>query len=263
MDNPKAGPRGFRATSRTPICALLAGLAAAAAALPSYAADKSGADVVKAQCSHCHEKGTANAPKIGDKAAWAPRMSRGIDALVLLAIRGHGGMPPRGGKAELTDSELRSAVLYMFDPTGATKPPAKAASAPAPSAAGLHRASAGGMDIYLGRMSAEQMRTFPAGSPEAKMHGGIPGGSGYWHINVSVFDTASQAQVTGATVDFEYEQLGMGGEKKSLEPATVAGATSYGAYVRLVPKATYNFVVRVKKPGAAQATEVRFQEKLN
>ena len=75
------------------------------------------------------------------------------------------------------------------------------------------------MDIYLGRLNAEQMRAFPAGSPEAKMHGGIPGGAGYWHINVSVFDAASQAQVTGATVEFEYEQLGMGREKKSLEPA--------------------------------------------
>jgi cytochrome c5 len=241
----------------------LAGLAAAAVAVPTSATHLPGADVVKAQCARCHETGAANAPKVGDKAAWAPRMSRGIDALVLLAIRGHGGMPPRGGKADLTDAELRSAVLYMFDPTGATKHVEKAASAPAPSRAGVHRASAGGMDIYLGRLSAEQMRAFKAGSPEAKMHGGIPGGSGYWHINVSVFDSATQAQVTGATVDFEYEQLGMGAQKKALEPATVAGATSYGAYVRLVPKATYNFVVRIKKPGAAEATEVRFQEKLS
>ena len=177
---------------------------------PRFAADRSGAEVVKAQCARCHEAGTANAPKPGDKSAWAPRMSRGIDALALSAMRGHGGMPPRGGKADLTDGEIRSAVLYLFDPTGATKPAAKAASAPAPAAAGLHRASAGGMDIYLGRLSAEQMRAFPAGSPEAKMHGGIPGGSGYWHVNVSVFDSASQAQVTGATVDFEYEQLGHG-----------------------------------------------------
>ena len=261
MDNRNSPLRATRAPTRTRAYVLLAGLAAAAVALPSSATHQPGADVVKAQCARCHEPGTANAPKVGDKAAWAPRMSRGIDALVLLAIRGHGGMPPRGGKADLTDAELRSAVLYMFDPTGATKHPEKAASAPAPSAAGLHRASAGGMDVYLGRLSAEQMRAFKAGTPEAKMHGGIPGGSGYWHINVSVFDSATQSQVTGATVDFEYEQLGMGAQKKSLEPATVAGATSYGAYVRLVPKATYNFVVRIRKPGAAETTEVRFQDK--
>jgi cytochrome c5 len=262
MDSTNSRQRSTHAPSTIPALALVAGLAAAAA-LPSFAADRSGAEVVKGQCARCHDAGTAGAPKPGDKGAWAPRMSRGIDALALSAVRGHGGMPPRGGKADLTDGEIRSAVLYLFDPSGATKPPAKAASAPSPSAAGLHRASAGGMDIYLGRLSAEQMRAFPAGSPEAKMHGGIPGGSGYWHVNVSVFDSASQAQVTGATVEFEYEQLGMGREKKSLEPAVVAGQTSYGAYVRLAPKATYNILVRVKKPGAPQAAEVRFQDKLN
>ena len=248
--------------SRNTAWALLAGLGLAATALPSLAADRPGSEVVKSQCARCHDAGTANAPKPGDKAAWAPRMSRGVDALALSAIRGHGGMPPRGGKADLTDAEIRAAVLYLFDPTGATKPPAKAASAAAPTMAGLHRASAGGMDIYLGRVSAEQMRAYPAGSPEAKMHGGIPGGSGYWHVNVSVFDSASQAQVSGATVEFEYEQLGMGREKKTLEPATVAGATSYGAYVRLAPKASYNFLVRVTRPGSAGA-EVKFQDKVN
>lgn len=240
----------------------VAGFAAAAAVPAALAADRAPAEVVKAQCGRCHEAGTAGAPKPGDKAAWAPRFSKGVDALVLSAIRGHGGMPPRGGKADLTDGELRGAVLYLFDPTGATKPPVKA-SAAAPIVAGLHKASAGGLDVYLGRLSAEQMRTYPAGSPEAKMHGGIPSGSGYHHINVSVFDSASQVQVTGATVEFEYEQLGMGGQKATLEPATVAGQTSYGAYVRLAPKATYNFVVRVTKPGTKQEVQVKFQEKLN
>lgn len=239
-----------------------AGVAAAFAASAALAADRAPAEVVKTQCARCHEAGTANAPKPGDKAAWAPRFNRGIDSLVLSAIRGHGGMPPRGGKADLTDGELRGAVLYLFDPSGAAKPPVRAAAA-APVAAGLHRASAAGLDVYLGRLSAEQMRAYPAGTPESKMHGGIPSGSGYHHINVSVFDTASQAQVTGATVEFEYEQLGMGREKKTLEAATVAGQTSYGAYVRLAPKGTYNFLVRVRKPGQAPAAEVKFQEKLN
>jgi len=240
----------------------IAGLATALAAASAFAADRAPGDVVKSQCARCHEAGTANAPKPGDKGAWAPRMSRGIDALTLSAIRGHGGMPPRGGKADLTDGEIRGAVLYLFDPTGATKPPVKAAAAPAP-AAGLHRASAGGLDVYLGRMSAEQMRAFPPGSPEAKMHGGIPSGSGYHHVNVTVFDTASQNQVAKATVELEYEQLGMGRQKKTLEAATVAGQTSFGAYVRLVPKATYILLVRVQKEGAPQAAEVKFQEKLN
>lgn len=246
-----------RICRRIPHALALAALCAA----PAAAADRPAADVVKAQCARCHDAGTAGAPKPGDKAAWAPRFNRGVEALVLSAIRGHGGMPPRGGKADLTDGELRAAVLYLFDPTGAAKPAPAKAAAPSPAAVGLHRATAGGMDIYLGRLSAEQMRAFPAGAPEAKLHGGIPAGGGWWHVNVSVFDAATQAQVTGATVDFEYEQLGMGRERKSLEPVTVAGAASYGAYVRLAPKATYNFLVRVKRPGAGEAAEVRFQDK--
>lgn len=133
-----------------------------------------GAEVVKAQCGRCHEAGTAGAPKPGDKAAWAPRFSKGVDALVLTAIRGHGGMPPRGGKADLTDAELRGAILYMFNTTGPTKESAKSAAA-APTGAGLHHMLVGGLDIYLGRVSAERMRAYPANSPEAKMHGGIPG----------------------------------------------------------------------------------------
>ena len=75
MDSRKSRQRSTDAPSRIRSCALVAGLAATAA-LPSFAADRSGAEVVKAQCARCHEAGTANAPKPGDKSAWAPRLSR-------------------------------------------------------------------------------------------------------------------------------------------------------------------------------------------
>jgi cytochrome c5 len=78
------------------------------------AAERSGEQVVRMRCSKCHEAGTGGAPKIGDKAAWAPRMSQGLDATVRSAINGHGGMPARGGMPDLTDTELRSAITYMF-----------------------------------------------------------------------------------------------------------------------------------------------------
>jgi cytochrome c5 len=79
------------------------------------AAERSGEQVVRMRCSKCHEAGTGGAPKIGDKAAWAPRMSQGLDATVRSAINGHGGMPARGGMPDLTDAELRSAITYMFN----------------------------------------------------------------------------------------------------------------------------------------------------
>lgn len=248
----------------SPAGAVGGALAAALAlsAFPAGAADRTGAEVVKAQCARCHEAGTAGAPKPGDKAAWIPRFNRGVDALVFAAIRGHGGMPPRGGKADLTDGELRSAVLYLFNPGGLPKEMQGMAMAPAP-VGPIQHASVGGLDVYLGRVSAERMRAFPAGSPEAKMHGGVPGGSGYHHMNVSLFDAATQAQVTGASVELEVEQLGMGAEKKPLEAVSIAGGVSYGGYVRLVPKRDYTFVVRVKRPGSTAAVQARFKEHTN
>ena len=80
--------------------------------------ERSGQQVVRAQCAKCHETGAGGAPKIGDQAAWVPRLKPGLDAVVRSAVNGHGGMPARGGMANLTDRELRSAIVYMFTPAG-------------------------------------------------------------------------------------------------------------------------------------------------
>ncbi len=77
--------------------------------------DRPGKEIVQIQCSKCHLTGVGGAPKIGDRAAWIPRGRHGIDALVRSAINGHGGMPARGGMADLTDGEIRGAVIYMFN----------------------------------------------------------------------------------------------------------------------------------------------------
>lgn len=77
-------------------------------------APRTGEEVVKAQCIKCHETGKGGAPRIGDRDAWIPRLKDGMDSTVRSAMKGHGGMPARGGMADLTDSELRSAVIYLF-----------------------------------------------------------------------------------------------------------------------------------------------------
>jgi cytochrome c5 len=78
-------------------------------------AARTGEQVVNAQCIKCHGTGVSGAPKIGDRAAWTPRISRGLDAVVASAIHGHGAMPARGGMPDATDAEIRSAVIYMFN----------------------------------------------------------------------------------------------------------------------------------------------------
>ena len=81
---------------------------------------RTGAEVVKARCAECHETGKGGAPKIGDQAAWIPRLKPGIDVLVSSAINGHGGMPARGGLANLTDAEIKDAITYMINRSSAT-----------------------------------------------------------------------------------------------------------------------------------------------
>ena len=77
--------------------------------------DKRGGEaIVQARCIQCHGTGVGGAPTLGDQRAWVGRARDGFDSLVRSAIRGHGEMPARGGMADLTDDEMRSAVTYMF-----------------------------------------------------------------------------------------------------------------------------------------------------
>ena len=97
------------------VVTLLALLAVAALA-NAQTHERTGEEVVQMQCIKCHGTGAKGAPKIDDRAAWIPRMKEGLDATVRSAMRGHGNMPARGGMADLTDTELRAAILYMFNP---------------------------------------------------------------------------------------------------------------------------------------------------
>jgi cytochrome c5 len=121
-----------------------------AAAGATSGAEKSGEEVVKAVCSMCHAAGLMNAPKIGDKAQWQPRIAQGYETLVKHAIEGIRTMPARGGNPSLTDGEVASAVANMANASGAnfTAPapkaaeekPAEAAAAPAAPAAEVNAA---------------------------------------------------------------------------------------------------------------------------
>ena len=79
------------------------------------APERTGKEIVETQCIKCHGTGVNGAPKIGDREAWRPRVKQGLDVVVRSAIHGHGAMPPRGGMADLTDAEIRRAIIYMFN----------------------------------------------------------------------------------------------------------------------------------------------------
>ncbi|HSS62973.1 MAG TPA: c-type cytochrome [Gammaproteobacteria bacterium] len=228
------------------------------ASAEDLARERSGEQIVKAQCIKCHGEGLEGAPKIGHRDAWVQRLKMGLGALVHSAIRGHGGMPPRGGLANLTDAELQSAILYMFNPAGAPARPKPAATRAEPDADmdSLHRLVRG-LEIHLGFIPAENLRALPRGSPERAMHGGIPEGPGYYHVNVSLYDTAWQAPVDDAKVELVIAEPGLSRTTTALQPMAIGGG-SYGTYTRPDPGTRYLITLRIDRPGATETLEAKF-----
>ncbi|CAG0906152.1 unnamed protein product [Cyprideis torosa] len=72
----------------------------------------------QAACFSCHDNGVAGAPKIGDSAAWAPRIAMGKDSLYQSSINGKGAMPPKGGRIDLPDDAIKETVDYMISLSG-------------------------------------------------------------------------------------------------------------------------------------------------
>lgn len=95
--------------------ALMPVLAAAALTLTaglSHAAE--GKDVYNQNCAMCHVPGLANAPKFGDKEAWAPRVKTGRDTLLQSALKGKGAMPAKAGNPKLSDEDVGAALDFML-----------------------------------------------------------------------------------------------------------------------------------------------------
>ncbi len=83
-----------------------------AASAPAADVPATGEEAFNKVCTTCHTAGINGAPKIGDHAAWAPRIAQGKEMLYKDAIGGKGNMPPRGGTT-WPDATIRMTVDYM------------------------------------------------------------------------------------------------------------------------------------------------------
>lgn len=80
---------------------------------------RGGEYIYKVFCDSCHGTGVAGAPIPGDKVTWAPRIETGVGGLLYSVINGKNAMPPRAGATDATDEELRRAVVFMANKSGA------------------------------------------------------------------------------------------------------------------------------------------------
>lgn len=112
-------PPAPQTTAPTPVPVPQATPPAAAPAAPMVAGGNlaKGEATYKQTCFACHAAGVAGAPKLGDKAAWAPRIAQGMDTLHTHSLKGFQGkvgmMPPKGGNTALSDADVMAAVDYM------------------------------------------------------------------------------------------------------------------------------------------------------
>ncbi|WP_323069519.1 c-type cytochrome [Mycetohabitans endofungorum] len=119
-DTSAAATQSAAAASSSSAQAAAAAIAAISSAPPSgSAATSASADAAQAGkalyqqvCQACHAAGIAGAPKLGDKAAWAPRLKESMDTVYHYALHGKGAMPPKGG-SNASDADVKAAVDYM------------------------------------------------------------------------------------------------------------------------------------------------------
>ncbi|MEO7326351.1 MAG: c-type cytochrome [Dokdonella sp.] len=106
-------------TGRAAMQAAADAAAKAAASAVAYGGTTDGKTIFGNLCQTCHLAGIAGAPKVGDKAAWAPRVAQGVATLIKHATEGYTGkagiMPAKGGNPALNDAQIKATVEWMVE----------------------------------------------------------------------------------------------------------------------------------------------------
>jgi cytochrome c5 len=91
-----------------------------------------GRDIFLQNCAACHVNGVAQAPRIGNRAEWEPRLAAGRQSLLSSVLRGKGGMPPKGGNASISDAQAIAALDYIVGRVLEVENEVEAAKRPGP-----------------------------------------------------------------------------------------------------------------------------------
>jgi len=144
------------------------------------------------------------------------------------------GFSPRFGRS------FQAAALVLIAATLLMGTPAVAAKV-------SESKTVGGLTVYVGVVPAEIVRGQHPAGPE--VHGRVPRGAHEFHVVAAVFDAASNARITDATVTAKVSGLGLSGPQKTLEPMKIADTVTYGAYFNLSAD-LYTIRLKVQRPGS-------------
>lgn len=112
-------PVGHAVVAGSDAALLEAKLASAPVPTQATAVALTGEEIYNQACSACHATNIPTAPQQGDTAAWQERFDKaGLDGLIHNAINGLGTMMPRGGRADLSDENIKDAIIFMLDASG-------------------------------------------------------------------------------------------------------------------------------------------------
>jgi hypothetical protein len=116
-----------------------------------------------------------------------------------------------------------------------------------------------GLALYLGVVPAEIVKGPSPHSAERPMHGRVPRGPHEYHVVVAIFDAASGARISDATVTVQISGLGLAGTKKKLDPMDIANTVTYGAFFDLPGLDLYIVRLTVERPGGDRPATVDFK----
>ena len=118
-----------------------------------------------------------------------------------------------------------------------------------------------GVAIYLGVMPAQIVQGHAKEHEESKMHGGVPAGRYRDHVVVALFDDASGRRIEDAQVTAGVMELGLGPERKTLEPMRINDSVTYGNYFDMPDNGIYHIQVRIRLSGHSQSVEATFTQR--
>lgn len=133
-----------------------------------------------------------------------------------------------------------------------------AASAPAVAADDRYKV-VNGIAAYLGVIPAAILRGHAATHAERTMHGGVPTRADDYHLVVALFEGSTGARISDASVSVTIGNPGHVGETRvNLEPMTIAGTVTYGAFASLAGRGRHVIAVEIRRPGVERPTRIEF-----